>query len=127
MAKKIYCGRCGQKVSKKKNYCDDCDISIDDFKEPYHKIPIHYLIILAIFYIVVIWMNILRFGFGAEFTYTQDFIFYIPLHLFTIILTIQAIRMRIKGFRKCNKCKREVSFKAKYCIYCGHRLGSDRK
>ncbi len=121
MAKKIFCGSCGQKVSKKKNYCDDCDISVDEFKEPYHKVPKLYLIFLIALFLMTIWMYILIFVYNVNIT-IYFLSIHLILHIVAIILTIRAIQAKRKGYLVCNKCKNDISYKAKYCINCGNKV-----
>ena len=122
MSQNRYCGKCGEKVSKKKLFCQTCEISVEEFKEPYNKLPLPLMIFLLIFYtvLIILYASIIIRS-GIIFSSIWGVVLFVGFHIFIIILTIRAINVKQKGIWKCSKCNKEVSLKAKYCIYCGNR------
>ena len=123
MAKR-YCGNCGEILSKKKQICPDCEISIKEFKKPYNKmtsqmkIAIWFFIFASILYLTLIAMVIINNVPHSPSIYIT--MFFLPA--FAIYATIKTRALVKNGFKKCRKCDHKSSLNANYCIYCGKKI-----
>lgn len=121
MSKK-YCGNCGIVISKKKSksICPECNIERDEFTEPYNKMKPGIVVTLAIFYIAILSFTFFFLTVPHD---NQVYFLYALAWVGAIYYTIKARIVVKNGFIKCKKCKKTSSLKAKFCIYCGSRIG----
>ena len=123
-----YCGSCGKKISKTKKPCPDCSIKIDKFKKPYKRLTFELKIILAIAISIVVGIEIIIIQFYLFFWSNEVSIpilgtlIFAPVYgiLYPVLRNIR--RLKKRGFKRCNKCKKKVAVNALFCIYCGKKI-----